>query len=172
MTVSTVIPATAFALSVDAGTSVLALAYTVYFFACKYIDISAMMELDALILRVSPPFELKSAIITGEVLGELELFGLKRSLHAPTRESTVFIRTTIERVKSYELILIWANAEADGAVALRSRIDYFPSYQVARSRSCRVVNDPYRVGSSTWSLASIYDFAPYRFALHRSDQTH
>jgi len=56
--VCTVIPATALALSVNAGTSILALAYAVSFFALEDIDISAMMELDALILRVSPPFEL------------------------------------------------------------------------------------------------------------------
>ena len=68
------------------------------------------MELDALILRVSSPFELKSTVITGEVFGELELFSLKRSLHAPTRERTVIVRTAIKWVKSYELILIWANA--------------------------------------------------------------
>ena len=76
MTVCTVIPATALALSVNAGTSILALANAVSFFAFEDIDISAMMELDALILRVSPPFELKSTVITGEVFGELELFGL------------------------------------------------------------------------------------------------
>ena len=93
-----VISATALALSVNAGTSILALAYAVSFFALKDIDIAAMMELDALVLGVSPPFELQSTVVTCEVFGELELFGLKRSLDAPARERAVIVRTPIDWV--------------------------------------------------------------------------
>jgi len=57
-----------------------------------------MMELDVLVLGISPPFELQSAVVTGEVFGELELFGLKRSLYAPARERTIIVRTPIDRV--------------------------------------------------------------------------
>jgi hypothetical protein len=57
-----------------------------------------MMELDALVLGISPPFELQSTVVTGEVFRELELFGLKRSLHSPARERAVIVRTPIDWV--------------------------------------------------------------------------
>ena len=73
-------------------------------------------------------------------------------------------------MKSYEIILIWTSAEADAAVALRCRIYNFPPNQIARTGSSPIVDDSYRVGTSTWSLASVYDLIANRFAVHWSDQ--
>ena len=128
------------------------------------------MELNTLILRISSPFKLQSAVITGEVLRESELFGLKRGLYSTARERAIIICTSIERIQCQKLIFIGSGTEADRTISLRCRVNYFPADHVARSRLRSIVNDANRVSAAARCLTSVNRLSGKRPALNWCDQ--